>query len=133
MFHVEVVTWRSRCPGPAGSCTRDVEAGLKDLRLAVAGLQGRQNEVSPLLLWLGGGTRPCSGEGWTNGWEHPSSLLFVEVWLFRVSAWMVSALQGLLRDLVSLADGSCLISFVPVRQQPTNHKGGVSKGRVLDQ
>lgn len=54
-----------------------MEAGLKDLQLAVAGLQGRQSEASLLLVWLGGSTRPCRGEGWTSrgGNTHPASYL----------------------------------------------------------
>lgn len=51
-----------------------------------------------------------------QGWKHPSSLVFVEICLFRVSAWVLSALHRLLRDLVSLAGGSCLRCFAPVQQ-----------------
>lgn len=56
---------------------RDMEAGLKDLQLAVAGFQGMQSEMSPLLVWLGGSTGPCGGEGWTSrgGNTHPASCL----------------------------------------------------------
>lgn len=44
---MEVVIWRSQCPGPAGSCRRIVEADLKDLRSALGGLQSQLNPAEP--------------------------------------------------------------------------------------
>lgn len=64
-------------PRACRSWSRDVVAAwtFQDHPVAVAGLQGRQSRTSPLLVWLGGSTRPCAEEGWTStgGNTHPAS------------------------------------------------------------
>lgn len=60
-----------QCPEPAGFWTRDM--GLKNIQVAVGGLQAGQSKVGPVLVWLGGST----GEGWTSrgGSARPASCL----------------------------------------------------------
>lgn len=94
----------SRPEGPSIGCCWPPEQAEQGQ--PVAGVVGRQHQALQ---------RRGMDE---QGWKHPSSLIFVEICLFQVSAWVLSALHRLLRDLVSLAGGSCLACFAPVQQQP---------------
>ena len=57
---------------------------MKDLQMAVAGLQGRQREQGePVAGVVGRQHRALQRGGMDEqGWKHPCSLIFVEVWLF---------------------------------------------------